>query len=251
MTELKKIQGYIDQRLDVANIRDIAINGLQISNNGSIKKIVTAVDAGEYTAKLAIEKSADLLLVHHGLYWGRAFTITGRYYKTLKTFLDNNLALIAEHLPLDFHREIGNNALIADALGLKQEEWIAEFKGQAAVMTASFPEPQSAQAVFTKVNETIGEPINMYKHGPENIRRMAVCSGGGNFAIEEAALAGCDAFLTGDAKHVDFHLSKEMGIHVIHAGHYQTEVFGVRKLGEELAEQFDLEHEFIDYPSGL
>lgn len=249
--KLKEIADYVEVHLRVREISDSSMNGVQVENSGEVEKIATAVDASLETVKRAAEAKADLILVHHGLFWKHPIAAAGRYYPIFKTLFDHDIALIAEHLPLDVHPDLGNNALIVKALGLKTGPVFGNMGGLAIIQSGTYETPMSIDSFLATFETAVGEPLAFTSNGKKTVSKIGIVSGGGNFAVEEAARAGCDLFITGDASHTVFHPARELGISVLAGGHYATEVFGVRALGEHLSRKFGVTAEFLDIPTGL
>jgi len=242
----------LDRLLEPARFSDYCLNGLQVPGPANVSTIATGVSAHAELFELAAGESADLLLVHHGLFWDtpgvRAIDPTLR--RRLKTLFDGNIALAAYHLPLDAHPEYGNNALIARALDAEQLEPFAQHKGQPIGFIATLPrDGLPATELFSRVHAiTSREPL-VFDAGPERIRSLAIVSGGGADYLPDAHAAGADAFLTGEIPERTMAEARELSLHVIAAGHYATETFGVKQLGEHLAERFQLRHVFLDVPN--
>ena len=261
---LSDISDFIDALLDIKNVADWpnALNGLQLANRGRVSKIAAAVDAGEPTVREAAAEGIDLLLVHHGLFWGSGVrTIDATLARRLKLLFDADIALAAYHLPLDAHPELGNNAQLAKALGASEElEPFAPVHGQPIGFIAGLPGDGLAPTELVgRVREltTHGQSANRTplllaadpQTGPARISRLAIVSGAGADYLTEAAAAGADALLTGEPEERSMALARELGIHLIAAGHHATETFGVRRLGEHLAERFGVRHVFLDVPN--
>ncbi len=224
---------------------------MQVENSGLVRKIASAVDISLETVKRAAQSGADLILVHHGLYWKQPIPASGRYYPIFKTLFDHDIALIAEHLPLDVHPEIGNNILLTHTLGLTPGPFFGNHGGLSLIQSGSFREPVGTEDFLKTFEKVVGKPLAFLNSGKKTVQKVGIVSGGGNFAVEEAARGGCDLFITGDASHTIFHPARELGISVIAGGHYATEVFGVRALGEHLSKKFGIPAEFLDIPTGL
>jgi dinuclear metal center YbgI/SA1388 family protein len=203
--------------------------------------------------ELAAGEGADILLVHHGLFWGSSGPgpIDAQLKRRLQLLFDADMALAAYHLPLDAHPELGNNALIAHALGAQRlEDSFAHHHGESIGCLAQLPgDGLPAEELITRVRSlTEREPL-VFDAGPPYIRTLAIVSGAGSDYIAEAASAGADALLTGEPSERDMSQARELGLHFIAAGHYATETFGVRALGEHLAQRFGVRHVFLDVPN--
>lgn len=236
---------------------DPSLNGIQIQNENPyapIKKIAFAVDACEASAKIAAEKGADVLFVHHGIFWGHCETITGSFYKRASTFIKNNLALIAYHLPLDANNEVGNNYGMAKRLEMKNLQDFGFWRGMSLGVKGEFEKTISLQELAEKVlRPGVKAPV-ILDFGKKEIKTVGIISGGGSEDIEQAVAENLDAYITGDFAHEQFHYAKEMGINVIGGGHYETETVGVNLVKEKIEKELekeDLETFFIDLPTGL
>ncbi len=251
MANLDALDSYLRETLNLRQIPDYpnALNGLQLENQGSVTKIAAAVDAHLPVVEKAIAEEADLLLVHHGLFWSGAKPICGALYQKFKMAIDHNLAIYSIHIPLDEHPELGNNALLGKAIGLKNPEPFMPWKGR--TLGLRFKTNQSRDSLVTKLENAIGGPVNVCPGGPKQCRNVGIITGGGGGEVATAANLGVDTFITGEGQHWTFTLAEELGINLLYGGHYATETFGVRALAEHLAKQFDLEWTFVDHPTGL
>lgn len=250
-TAVADILAEADRLLEPARFDDYCVNGLQVPGPREAQRLATGVSAHAELFERAAEAQADLLLVHHGLFWGpgvRAIdeTLAGR----LKILFGAQIALAAYHLPLDAHPELGNNALLARALGAEPGEPFGAHRGETIGVIASFAgEGVEAAQLLARVGEaTAREPL-VLGDGPARVERIAIVSGAGSDYVFEAAAAGADALLTGEPAERVTASARELGIHVIAAGHHATETFGIKALGELLAGRFGLEHTFIDVPN--
>ncbi len=229
---------------------DGAVNGLQVENRGRVSRLAAAVDASLGTVQLAIEAGADLLLVHHGLFWTRRIPWTGVNYRLLRLLLDHNLAVYSAHLPLDAHPRIGNNALLSRALGLRHTQAFFESRGALIGRLARTRLPRTL--LVDRLRAAVGGgAVTLLPFGPSVCRRIGICTGGAGAELGQAAAAGVDTFITGEGPHWTFALAQELGVNVLYAGHYATETFGVRALAELLSRRFSLPLTLIDQPSGL
>lgn len=248
---LPKLVRYCDRRLRLTDIRDYdgAVNGLQVENRGQVARIAAAVDASLATVRLAIGAGANLLIVHHGLFWGPTHPWTGKRYELIGTLLENDLAVYSAHLPLDVHPSLGNNALLSTALGLKRLKPFFESHGQPIGLQTTARMPLGALA--TRLQQATGAPPKIIPGGPRECRRIGVVTGGAGGDLRKAAAAGIDTFVTGEGPHWTYALAEELGINVLYGGHYATETFGVKALAAELSRKFRVPWEFLDHPSGL
>ncbi len=251
MSSLAEIIRFADELLRLIEIEDYpnALNGLQIENTGEVTKIGAAVDAATYTFELAIEREIDLLIVHHGLFWPGLRAVTGSLYRALRLAFEHNLALYSVHLPLDLHPQIGNNALLAAALGLEKTKPFLELKGQPAGLLAEVS--WRRDELIAKLEESLGGPVRCIGAGPMETKRIGIVTGGAGGEIYAAAGEGIDTYITGEAPHWAAVAAEELGINLFLGGHYATETFGVKALAAELAEKFEVPWEFLDHPTGL
>ncbi len=250
---LDNILGYLDDLLSPGTFADYGPNGLQVPGPRDVRTVVTGVSAGAELFERAAQLGADLVLVHHGLFWsGAPLALTASAKHRLQLLFEHDMALAAYHLPLDGHREVGNNALLAAGLGCVAHEPFAHHRGMPIGVAARFDGdgPTSAELVERVGSLTGREPL-AFLAGPERVRTIAIVSGAGSDYLAEAVAAGHDAFLTGEPTERVMTHAEEAAIHYIAAGHYATETFGVRRLGELLAERFGVRHEFVDVPNPI
>lgn len=252
MAELRDVVEFLDAYLDIDGIPDYpgALNGLQVSNRSPVERVSAATDACQATIRMATEAGSNLLLVHHGLFWHNAVPLTGRTYRRVRSLFDADLALYSAHLPLDAHSEVGNNVLLAAALGLEPEGRFGShmgIEGLGVWVAADLSLPQLAGRVATACG---GEPL-VIAGGPTHVRRIGIVTGGAGDMVGQAAAEGLDTFITGEGSHHTYHEATELGVNLIYAGHYATETFGVRALAERVAGEFDLDWDFLDLPTGL
>jgi dinuclear metal center YbgI/SA1388 family protein len=243
----------LDRLLEPHRFPDYCPNGLQVPGRTEITTVATGVSASAELFEQAAAVEADLLIVHHGILWGsRPAPIDVRMKRRLKLLFDADVSLAAYHLPLDAHPTLGNNALIARALGADALQPFAPHEGQSIGFIARFPdEGVDASTLFARVTAlTAREPL-VFDAGPARVRSIAIVSGGGAGYLDEAIAAGAEAFLTGEPTERVMTQAREAAIHFIAAGHYATETFGVRRLGEHLSECFDVRHVFIDVPNPI
>ena len=241
----------LDELLVPAAFEDLGPNGLQVPGGAEVQRVVTGVSAQKELIERAIELDAQLLLVHHGLFWDFHPTgLTPVLAERLRPLFKHDLALAAYHIPLDAHPEVGNNAILANALGCERHEAFGDFRGRAIGRAGTFPgDGVGAQALFARVREVTGREPLVQGAGPEIVRRIGIVSGSAADTLGEAAALGLDAFLTGEPREHVMADARELGMHFIAAGHYATETFGVRALGDWLASRFGVEHIFVDLPN--
>ncbi len=248
---LKDIAGYCDRILRTKKVGDYdgAANGLQVANRGGVTRVAAAVDASLATVELAITARADLLIVHHGLFWGPAHPWTGKKYELLRLLVGNNLAVYSSHLPLDAHPKLGNNAQLCAALGFKGLRPFFFSHGQ----TIGFESETRISRVelAARLSRATGAKPRIIPGGPEICRRIGVVTGGAGGELKLAAAEGVDTFITGEGPHWTYALAEELGLNVLYGGHYATETFGVKALGAQLARKFKVPWIFLDHPTGL
>jgi dinuclear metal center YbgI/SA1388 family protein len=251
---LTEITTRLDVLLDPASFPDYCPNGLQVPGREEVATLVSGVSAGAELFERAIDAGADAILVHHGLFWkGSPLQLDRPARRRLQLLFDADVSLLAYHLPLDAHPEHGNNALLASAIGASGWVPLATASGPPIGVAATFPGAGiTADELVTRTREAVGgrEPL-AFTRGPERIRRVGIVSGGGSDYLADAIAAGMDAFILGEPSERIMNQAHEAGIHVLAAGHYATETFGVRRLGDLLAAEFGLTHAFIDVPNPI
>jgi dinuclear metal center YbgI/SA1388 family protein len=236
----------LDELLDPAAFDDYGPNGLQVPGPSEVRRVVTGVSAQRPLAERAVELGAELVLVHHGLFWKfLPVGLTPVLAERLRPLFKHDVGLAAYHLPLDAHPEVGNNALLAEGLGCAEHEAFATI-GRAGTFAG---DGIAAAGLFARVEELTQRPPLVFDTGPERVRRIAIVSGAGASRLPLAVAEGFDAFLTGEPSEHVMADAREAGIHFIAAGHYATETFGVRRLGDWLAARFGVEHHWIDIPN--
>lgn len=249
MVELRELETYCNELLDIGSFQDYSPNGLQLDAGvKEIGRIVTGVTASQALIDAAAEQGAGLLLVHHGYFWkGEPPSLVGIKGRRVGTMFRNNISLMAYHLPLDAHGELGNNCLLGQGLGFHGAQPVGS--GDGLLWGVDLPQAESVEQISARIVLALGrEPLHLSGGGAE-IRRVGWCSGGAEGYIIQAAEHGFDAFISGEVSEQTMHLARELGVHYFSAGHHATERFGVKALGAHLAEQFDLEHEFVDLPN--
>lgn len=242
---------YSDRLLRTRDISDYdgAVNGLQVENRGAVSRIAAAVDASAATIRKAIDTRANLLVVHHGLFWSKRHPWTGRNFELMRLLLENDIAIYSSHLPLDLHAPLGNNAQLCAAIGLRNLKPFfkmkEQFLGAQGVMSVSRDELARRLANVTKTE------VKVIPGGPATCRRIGVVTGGAGAEVKIAAQEGVDTFITGEGPHWTYALAEELGVNVLYGGHYATETFGVKALSSHLAKKFGIPWGFIDHPTGL
>ncbi|HRQ90023.1 MAG TPA: Nif3-like dinuclear metal center hexameric protein [Bacteroidia bacterium] len=253
MADLHELVRAANEWLDLDAVPDYpgALNGLQLENGGRVQRIAAAVDACLPVIEEACAAGADLLVVHHGLFWQGAQRIEGALYRKLKLAMDHGLAIYSAHLPLDVHPELGNNARLLAALGCEgRGRPFAPWKGLHVGLRVSLD--LDRDELLAKVANAVGAEPKLAPGGPARVRELGVITGGAGSQIHELAATGIDTFLTGEGPHWSYTAAEELGVNLVYAGHYATETFGVKALAERWAKEFDgLEVQFIDHPTGL
>ncbi|MEN0015369.1 MAG: Nif3-like dinuclear metal center hexameric protein [Solirubrobacteraceae bacterium] len=246
VTPRDAIVAYLDELLDPTAFKDYGPNGLQVPGKDEVRTVVTGVSANRALIETAIASGADLLLVHHGLFWGKTDGIDHLLAGRLRPLFKHDVSLVAYHLPLDAHPEVGNNALLADALELTARGTFAPHGGRDLGLHGTLPgdglEPEAFAALVGSVTQT---PL-AFLHGPERVRTVGLVTGSAADDVHEAAALGLDAFITGEPAERSQGAAEEEGIHFLAAGHHATERFGVRRLGDLLAHRFGIDHHFVD-----
>jgi dinuclear metal center YbgI/SA1388 family protein len=252
--KLESLLQYLDGYLGLSSHPDYpgALNGLQVEGGREeIFHVVAAVDASEAAILEAIECGGDLLLVHHGLFWGGARPLTGRLMRRVRPLVEAGVSLWSCHLPLDSHPEVGNSALLAKALGVEIEGTFAAYEGAEVGWHGRLDSALDTDGLRARAVDALGGPVRVVDGGPDQIERVGVVTGGGASFVEEAAELGLDAFVTGEGSHHTYFDAMELGVHVLLGGHYATETYGVKALAHHVSERFDLTCDFLDLPTGL
>ncbi len=242
---------WLDAFLDIHAYPDPSLNGLQVEGAAEVTKVALAVDASLRTFEQAAELGADMVIVHHGLFWGPARAVVGPLRRRLAFLLERDISLYAAHIPLDAHREVGNNWGLARILRLEELESFGEFQGMPIGCKGRFAEPVELHDLADRIEKALGESVLVHAGGPMQVRSLGIVSGAAAWEAVTAADQGLDAFLTGEPKHDVFHEVFERGMNALYAGHYMTETVGVNLLGERLHSQFGLATEFVLLPTGL
>ena len=252
MAERDAIIDYLDDLLDAGAFEDYGPNGLQVPGARDVSKVVTAVSAHQELFEQAAAAGAQMALVHHGIFWGSGNgPIDERMKRRLKTLFDADLSLAAYHLPLDAHAEVGNNALICRALGFEPAAPFAAARGRPiGWIGRADGDGVAAGELIGRCRETFDrDDVLHFPGGPDLVRTIGVVSGGGDGYFGEAIDRGVDAFVSGEPSEPAMADAREAGVHFIAAGHWASETFGIRRLGEAVAARFGVEHEFIELPN--
>ena len=264
---LEKIVEHCDKILRTRDVGDYdgAANGLQAQNSGGVTRIAATVDASLATVKLAIAAKADLLIVHHGLFWSARQPWTGKNHELLRLLVENDLAIYSSHLPLDAHPRLGNNVQLCAALGLKNlKPFFVNRQGGGDALVANCgeaPQPQTIgfksrtkiprAELAAKLERATGAKPKIIPGGNNICEKIGVVTGGAGAELKLAASEGVDTFITGEGPHWTYGVAEELGLNVFYGGHYATETFGVKALASHLSKKFRLPWEFLDHPTGL
>ncbi len=251
--ELADLVAHLDAHLRIRELPDYAnaVNGLQLANRcGRVTRVAAAVDATLPVVRQAVEQRADLLLVHHGLFWSGLQPWTGATFERMRLAIEAGLAIYSAHLPLDAHPDLGNNARLASALGLEPDGGFLNYKGLDVGLTCTTELPR--EELVARFTQALGGGrVHVCPGGPAVCRRIGLSTGGSGSEVAAAAAAGIDTFLTGEGPHWSYTLAEELGINVLYGGHYATETFGVKALAADLEQRFGLPWGFVDNPTGL
>ncbi|MEP0073461.1 MAG: Nif3-like dinuclear metal center hexameric protein [Marinomonas sp.] len=242
----------LNQALSPDRFKDYAPNGLQVEGKKEIKRVVTGVTASQALIDAAVKYGADAIFVHHGYFWkGESPLIVGMKYKRISTLIKNDINLYGYHLPLDAHPTLGNNAGLADVIGLSNRVGLQFGVSieEAIGIVGELNEPMSVDSFQQLIESVVNRKVLFENVGDRKIQRVALCTGGAQGYIEQAVLANADVFITGEVSEQTIHLAREMGIHFIAAGHHATERFGAQSIAKFLSEKYDLDAVFIDIDS--
>ncbi|MDB6120874.1 MAG: Nif3-like dinuclear metal center hexameric protein [Verrucomicrobiaceae bacterium] len=249
---LSDLASYLNAELRIGEIADYgsALNGLQMENSkGEVTKVIAAVDACLPVIREATARGADLLLVHHGLFWSGLQPVTRSVFEKNRLCIENNLAIYSAHLPLDAHPTLGNNAVLMRALRLEPARSFHPYKGTDIGLVAEAEVHRDE--LVARLKQATGAAVHLCPGGPAVTKRIGLVTGGAGSEVAAAVAAGIDTFITGEGPHWSYTLAEELGVNLIYAGHYATETFGVKALARHLNEKFGLPWEFVDHPTGL
>jgi dinuclear metal center YbgI/SA1388 family protein len=252
MAQLTDVISYLDELLAIGDFTDYGPNGLQVPGADEVSRVVTGVSANLELFEGATAREAQLVVAHHGLFWDfHPRSVSPAMKQRLRILFDHDMSLAGYHLPLDAHPEVGNNALICAALGLERAEPFGEHRGQTVGFVGRSAEGIAFDELRERCAQAFGQEPFVWDTGPETVHSVGIVSGAAASSFGEAIAKGLDAFLTGEpAEHVMAD-ARESGTHFIAGGHYATETFGVRRLGELLEAEFGLEHEFVEVPNPI
>jgi dinuclear metal center YbgI/SA1388 family protein len=262
---LQQVVQHLDAYLRIREVPDEpnAVNGLQVENaSGTIGRVVAAVDATLESIEAVVkgarrekgevrsgEEGGTLLLVHHGLFWDGNVPATGRRYRRLRTLFEHDIALYSAHIPLDIHPEVGNNALLAQQLGMAGSEPFTTYRGTPFGAAGALDLPRDE--LVRRLEDLLGSNVTLIPGGPARTRQVGVITGGAGTSVGAAHAAGLDPFITGEGPHHPYHEAMELGINLLYAGHYATETVGVKALGQALSDLFGVPGTFHHHPTGL
>jgi len=247
MLQRETLLAELNTLLQPQFFRDYAPNGLQVQGCNDIHTLVTGVTACRALIERAIELKANAIFVHHGYFWkSEDATITGMKFQRVRLLIEHGINLFAYHLPLDAHPTLGNNAQLANVLGFSVEGGLQPGEQRPIGNVGSLPQPLNLNQLGAHIAEKLGRTPLLVSGGDRPIRRIAWCTGGAQGYIEQAAALGADAYLSGEISEQTVHTARECGIHFIAAGHHATERYGVKAVGEYLADKFALTHHFVD-----
>jgi len=242
---------YLNGYLRIGEVGDdpLALNGLQVENGGEVQSVAVAVDACQAVIDQAAQRGADLLVVHHGLFWSGLEPLVGRHYRRLGALVRHGIALYSAHIPLDRHPEVGNNVVLARKLGMEVRGWFGHYHGSPIGTWGELD--LSREGLASRLEEILGRAPRLIAGGPERVRRVGIITGAAGSMLKDASEAALDSFITGEGQHWTYFDAEELGVNAYYAGHYATETLGVRALAEHIAERFRLPWSFIDHPTGL
>ncbi len=248
--ELDTIAAFLDELLDCTAFQDSSANGVQVENRVAIHKVGLAVDACREAIEKAAAQKCNLLIVHHGLFWGAQQLALEPHYGRIRALMEADMALYAAHLPLDAHPQLGHNAQIACALGLGRTEPFAPWNGKPIGIKGILAQPASIRGLAPFLKEKIGGCQACFTYGPETVQTVGIIAGSATDAdlYRELKHKGIDLFITGEPKHGARYMARELGLNVFYGGHYQTETFGMKALAAHLRERLNLTAVFIDTP---
>jgi dinuclear metal center YbgI/SA1388 family protein len=252
MMEREKLVAYLDDYLRIAEIADYGPQGLQVeAASKDIQRIALSVDVSPLIIEAAANWQADMLLVHHGVLWRDVERISGPLGERVRLLLQNSINLYAAHLPLDAHPEVGNNAVLAQILGVDVTTWWCAPKGTPIGVLGSMQQRSNLTELVDSLEERLHTKVRVLAHGPKAVEKVAIISGFGADQVAEAKALGADTFVTGETSHANYWAAADYGMNMVYAGHYATETVGVQALGQHLAEKFGLDVQFFDFPTEM
>jgi dinuclear metal center YbgI/SA1388 family protein len=249
MVERDTLVSFLDRELSIASIDDYSRNGLQVQGGERIDHVGLAVDACLEAYEAAAAKGCQMIITHHGMIWGGLPYVTKAVFRQLRYLFDNGINLYAAHLPLDMHKELGNNARLVKMIGVKSLTPFGSYKGTTIGFEGRLPRPLALSALSEKLAGLLGGANTVLPFGQAKVRRIGIVSGSASEIIDEAIARGLDCFITGEPKHAHHHLAKEAGLNVIYCGHYHSEKPGVMAVGELITRKFGIACTFLDIPT--
>lgn len=241
---------YLDGYLDVRGIDDLSWNGLQVEGGETVEHLAVAVDACDVIIDRAAEAGCDMLLVHHGMYWGKGFRLTGVDKRKVRALLDADLSVYAAHLPLDAHMEVGNNVELLRLIGARDLEPFGKSRSVTVGARGVLPRKRSLKSLVKVLDEGLGARSELFAFGEAtSVREVAAISGSGGFGVYEAVERGVELLITGEWDYSKVHFAREHGLSVITSGHYNTETVGVQALARHLEAEHGLRWTYFDFPS--
>lgn len=248
---LIQLTGYLDEFLKITDIEDTSLNGLQVEGKKRITRAAFAVDASLESFEKTRKVNAEILITHHGLLWGQMERITGAFYKRIKFLIGSEISLYSVHLPLDIHEEVGNNIQLAKILNLIDISPFGDYHGINIGYKGKLPKEKDFEDVANFIEKKLNCSTTKFKFKNKPVKTIGIVSGGAGKIINEAANSEIDLYLTGETYHSGYHTAKEAGLNLIFAGHYATEVLGLKALSEHLKDKFNIETTFIDIPTKM
>lgn len=253
MPDLKSLSSYIDDLLYPREYEDYCINGIQVEGKPQVEKIIIGVSASEKLFLRALDLNADCIIVHHGIFWKNSphpVALTGFLYKRLRVLIKNDISLLVYHLPLDGHPELGNNAIIADRLGLKNITFVPIGSHSAPIAAVGdYPDDKTFDQFAKEADKSLDTEGIKLLLNDNIVKRIFVLSGSGSGYYEDAVKSGADLFVTGELREDTVRTAEELGLNFYAAGHYNSEKWGINALGSHLQDKFDLTVEFVDVPN--
>ncbi len=245
------ISNYLSQILDPKKMPDYGINGLQVDRTGAITKVALGVDISLELIERAVSTNCDLIITHHGLFWGEPLAVVGSHYTRIKKLIDNNIGLISFHLPLDAHEEFGNNSVILRNLGLNELIPFGQYKGYNIGWASRSREPLDIEFIKQRLGLIDESKCRVFGRNRGPFHLIAAVSGGGGNHYDDAVSLNCDLFITGEFSHKLYHPAIETSTSILFGGHYQTETFGIKSLGVHISQKFGIETLFFDIPTTI
>ena len=242
---------WLDHILETSAYQDPSLNGLQIEGSTEVHKVAVATDACQATIEGAVAAGAQLLIVHHGLFWGSCEVIKGAHGRRIRAAIRGDLNLYCSHLPLDAHPQLGNNIQLAELIGLDEPRPWGVDPHRPIGIAGSLPEPASPKELAQRLEDLLEAEVRLLPFGPDPIRSVGIICGAAGSAVDQGMHDGLDAVITGEPRYGHFFLAEEGGISLLFAGHYATETTGVRALGQHIQDEHGLPWVFLDHPTGL